>query len=686
MSDPQNPPQAPYPGGQGGQAGGYGPAPQQPYAQAGAAQSAQGQAYPGQGQPYPGQQQAQGPYGAAPQQPQRAQTPVGHQMQTLFSPAGLTTLCLELAVVFGVGLAASLIGYISLASIVSGGSFMLIPVGIGAFTGAGWSVSTTFLGASYGMMTIAVPWTVIVVEAIALRFVLNKRVWEDGTIRESVPTGVRSFVEGLLVALVMTLLTAFFSAGDGSSGLRATSFFTFLVVLLVVGLSSFTARQKAAQVSILPKALAPMLVEVRAAARVFLPVFGALTLVLILIIAISNQWFAMVPLLLLLLPNLVIAVIGLAFFGGFALSGSIGGFGVGGAAMAWDIGSGWGSLIILIGLLAIVAASLSVGVQRQRTSAPVWSRTWQLPVAVLVIMLAGLLVFNINATGTAGGATGMAGWSPLVIALAAGVVSVLAEITPKQFGTSSPGLLSLCAGRQAAAAWLASPEAYVAPAANQYAQPGQQQYGQPGQYPQGGQPQQYAQPGQQQYGQPGQYPQQGQYPQGGQPQQYAQPGQYAQQDQAPQGGQPQQYAQPGQYAQQDQAPQGGQQYGQPGQYPQGGQQQYPQQGQYPAGGQPGQYPQGGQPQQYAQPGQYPQGGGASRVGSQLEGSSADVAPTADIAQVGMPPESQVPPTAPTPEVPQQQYYQASQGYGADPAQAQMPPAPGSGENTDGQQR
>ena len=665
MSDPQNPPQAPYPGGQGGQAGGYGPAPQQPYAQAGAAQSAQGQAYPGQGQPYPGQQQAQGPYGAAPQQPQRAQTPVGHQMQTLFSPAGLTTLCLELAVVFGVGLAASLIGYISLASIVSGGSFMLIPVGIGAFTGAGWSVSTTFLGASYGMMTIAVPWTVIVVEAIALRFVLNKRVWEDGTIRESVPTGVRSFVEGLLVALVMTLLTAFFSAGDGSSGLRATSFFTFLVVLLVVGLSSFTARQKAAQVSILPKALAPMLVEVRAAARVFLPVFGAVTLVVILIIAISNQWFAMVPLLLLLFPNLVIAVIGLAFFGGFALSGSIGGFGVGGAAMAWDIGSGWGSLIILIGLLTIVAASLSVGVQRQRTSAPVWSRTWQLPVAVLVIMLAGLLLFNINATGTAGGATGMAGWSPLVIALAAGVVSVLAEITPKQFGTSSPGLLSLCAGRQAAAAWLASPEAYVAPAANQYAQPGQQQYGQPGQYPQGGQPQQYAQPGQQQYGQPGQYPQQGQYPQGGQPQQYAQPGQYAQQDQAPQGGQ---------------------QYGQPGQYPQGGQQQYPQQGQYPAGGQPGQYPQGGQPQQYAQPGQYPQGGGASRVGSQLEGSSADVAPTADIAQVGMPPESQVPPTAPTPEVPQQQYYQASQGYGVDPAQAQMPPAPGSGENTDGQQR
>ena len=665
MSDPQNPPQAPYPGGQGGQAGGYGPAPQQPYAQAGAAQSAQGQAYPGQGQPYPGQQQAQGPYGAAPQQPQRAQTPVGHQMQTLFSPAGLTTLCLELAVVFGVGLAASLIGYISLASIVSGGSFMLIPVGIGAFTGAGWSVSTTFLGASYGMMTIAVPWTVIVVEAIALRFVLNKRVWEDGTIRESVPTGVRSLVEGLLVALVMTLLTAFFSAGDGSSGLRATSFFTFLVVLLVVGLSSFTARQKAAQVSIVPKALAPMLVEVRAAARVFLPVFGALTLVVILINAISSQRFAMVPLLLLLLPNLVIAVIGLAFFGGFALSGSVGGFGAGGAAMAWDIGSGWGSLIILIGLLTIVAASLSVGVQRQRTSAPVWSRTWQLPVAVLVIMLAGLLLFNINATGTAGGATGMAGWSPLVIALAAGVVSVLAEITPKQFGTSSPGLLSLCAGRQAAAAWLASPEAYVAPAANQYAQPGQQQYGQPGQYPQGGQPQQYAQPGQQQYGQPGQYPQQGQYPQGGQPQQYAQPGQYAQQDQAPQGGQ---------------------QYGQPGQYPQGGQQQYPQQGQYPAGGQPGQYPQGGQPQQYAQPGQYPQGGGASRVGSQLEGSSADVAPTADIAQVGMPPESQVPPTAPTPEVPQQQYYQASQGYGADPAQAQMPPAPGSGENTDGQQR
>ena len=611
MSDPQNPPQAPYPGGQGGQAGGYGPAPQQPYAQAGAAQSAQGQAYPGQGQPYPGQQQAQGPYGAAPQQPQRAQTPVGHQMQTLFSPAGLTTLCLELAVVFGVGLAASLIGYISLASIVSGGSFMLIPVGIGIFTGAGATMSTSGFGISLGMTIIAFPWTVIIVEAILLRLLLNKRVWEDGTIRESVPTAVRSLVEGVLVALVTTLLTAFFTVGSGSSGLRANSFFTFLVVLLVVGLSSFTARQKAAQVSVVPRALAPMLTEVRAAARVFLPVFGALTAVVFVIIAISNQQFSMLPLMLLLLPNFAIAIIGLAFFGGLSISGGALGMRAGASAMAWDLASGWGSLIILIGLVAIVAASLSVGVRRQRTSAPVWSRTWQLPVAVLVIMVVGLLLFNINTLGSASSSVGMgmSAWSPFVIALAAGIVSVLAEVTPKQFGTNSPGLLNLCAGRQAAATWLASSEVYVAPAANKYAQQGQQQYPQQqGQFPQGGQPQQYAQPGQQQYGQPGQYPQQGQYPQGG------------------------------------------------------------------------------QPQQYAQPGQYPQGGGASRVGSQLEGSSADVAPTADIAQVGMPPESQVPPTAPTPEVPQQQYYQASQGYGVDPAQAQMPPAPGSGENTDGQQR
>ena len=606
MSDPQNPPQAPYPGGQGGQAGGYGPAPQQPYAQAGAAQSAQGQAYPGQGQPYPGQQQAQGPYGAAPQQPQRAQTPVGHQMQTLFSPAGLTTLCLELAVVFGVGLAASLIGYISLAGILTGASFMLIPVGIGIFTGAGATMSTSGFGISLGMTIIAFPWTVIIVEAILLRLLLNKRVWEDGTIRESVPTAVRSLVEGVLVALVTTLLTAFFTVGSGSSGLRANSFFTFLVVLLVVGLSSFTARQKAAQVSVVPRALAPMLTEVRAAARVFLPVFGALTAVVFVIIAISNQQFSMLPLMLLLLPNFAIAIIGLAFFGGLSISGGALGMRAGASAMAWDLASGWGSLIILIGLVAIVAASLSVGVRRQRTSAPVWSRTWQLPVAVLVIMVVGLLLFNINTLGSASSSVGMgmSAWSPFVIALAAGIVSVLAEVTPKQFGTNSPGLLNLCAGRQAAATWLASSEVYVAPAANKYAQQGQQQYPQ----------------------------QQGQFPQGGQPQQYGQPGQY------------------------------------------------------PAGGQPAQYPQGGQPQQYAQPGQYPQGGGASRVGSQLEGSSADVAPTADIAQVGMPPESQVPPTAPTPEVPQQQYYQASQGYGADPAQAQMPPAPGSGENTDGQQR
>ena len=596
MSDPQNPPQAPYPGGQGGQAGGYTPAPQQPYAQAGAAQPTQGQAYPGPGQPYPGQQQAQGPYGAAPQQPQRAQTPVGHQMQTLFSPGGLTTLALELAVIVGVGLAASLIAYISLAGILSGdGSFMLIPVGIGIFTGAGATMSASGFGISFGMTIIAFPWTVIIAEAILLRFLLNKRVWEDGTIRESVPTAVRSLVEGVLVALVTTLLTAFFTVGSSSSGLHANSFFTFLVVLLVVGLSSFTARQKAAQVNVLPQALAPMLTEVRAAARVFLPVFGALTAVVCVIFVISNEQFFLLPLILLLLPNFTIAVIGLAFFGGLSFSVGALGTRTGVFMMAWDLANGWGALIILIGLLTIVAASVSVGIRRQRTSAPVWSRTWQLPVAVLVIMFAGLLLFNINSLGSASSFSGigMSGWSPVVIALAAGIVSVLAEVTPKQFGTNSPGLLNLCAGRQAAATWLASPEVYVAPAANKYAQQGQQQYGQPGQYPQGGQPQQY--------------------------------------------------------------------------------------------GQQGQFPQG-EPQQYAQPGQYPQGGAASQVGSQLAASSADVAPTADIGQVGMPPESQVPPTAPTPEVPQQQYYQAPQGYGADPAQTQMPPAPDSGGNTDGQQR
>ncbi|RRR34068.1 hypothetical protein EHS14_03950 [Schaalia georgiae] len=669
MSDPQNPPQAPYPGGQGGQAGGYTPAPQQPYAQAGAAQPTQGQAYPGPGQPYPGQQQAQGPYGAAPQQPQRAQTPVGHQMQTLFSPGGLTTLALELAVVVGVGLAASLIAYVSLAGILGNdASFMLIPVGIGIFTGAGATLSASGFGISLGMTIIAFPWTVIIVEAVLLRLLLNKRVWEDGTIRESVPTAVRSLVEGVLVALVTTLLTAFFTVGSSSGGLHANSFFTFLVVLLVVGLSSFTARQKAAQVSVVPQALAPMLTEVRAAARVFLPVFGALTAVVCAIFVISNEQFFLLPLILLLLPNFTIAFIGLAFFGGLSFSVGVFGMRTGVFMMAWNLANGWGALIILIGLLTIVAASMSVGVRRQRTSAPVWSRTWQLPVAVLVIMFAGLLLFNINSLGAASsfGGIGMSGWSPVVIALAAGIVSVLAEVTPKQFGTNSPGLVNLCAGRQAAATWLASPEVYVAPAANKYAQQGQQQYGQQGQFPQGGQPQQYAQPGQfPQGGQPQQYGQPGQFPQGGQPQQYGQPGQF------PQGEQPQQYAQPGQF------PQGEpQQYGQPGQFPQAEPQQY---------AQPGQYPQG-EPQQYAQPGQYPQGGAASQVGSQLAASSADVAPTADIGQVGMPPESQVPPTAPTPEVPQQQYYQAPQGYGADPAQTQIPPAPESGENTDGQQR
>ena len=400
-----------------------------------------------------------------------AQTAVEHQMKSLFSREGLITLAVQFAVVVGIGLFSSLLVYLSLDSsstlgylIPRDASLSLIPVLIGSLVGGGTVLSMSGFGMSADVTLLALPWTVIIAEAIALRLVLNRRVWKDSTVREAFPTAVRSLVEGAIVASLVTVLTGFFVVGSSSNGLRANAYLTFGVVFVVVGVSNFISRQHAAQVEVTPVALRPVLGELRAVTRVFIPVFAVVTAFVCVAGFIIDDQASMIPLALLMLPNLTIAVIGLAFFGGISASGgiSVGGFsgGTSSAVAAWDIG-GFGLVIVVLGVLTALAASLSVGVQRKRVSALVWNRVWQLPAAVLVIMLAGFLLFNIRLFSSAGsGVIGMAGWSPLTITCAAVLVSILAEVTPKSLGVAAPGLLKLCAG-SAATIWLASSEEYI---------------------------------------------------------------------------------------------------------------------------------------------------------------------------------------------------------------------------------
>ena len=399
------------------------------------------------------------------------QTAVEHQMKSLFSREGLITLGVEFAVVVGIGLFSSLIVFLSLdSSSALGGliprdaSLSLIPVLIGSLVGGGTVLSATGFGMSADMTLFALPWTVIIAEAIALRLVLNRRVWKDNSVRETFPTAVRSLVEGTIVAFLVTVLTGFFVVKSASSELRANAFLTFGVVFVVVGVSNFISRQHAAQVEVTPVALRPVLGELRAVTRVFIPVFAVVTACVCVAGSIINDQASMIPFTLLMLPNLTIAVIGWAFFGGISASGtiSIGGFsgGTSSAVTVWDIG-GSGLVIVVLGVLTALAASLSVGVQRKRVSALEWNRVWQLPAAVFVIMLVGFLLFNIRLFSSVGsGVIGMAGWTPLTITCAAVLVSVLAEVTPKSLGVAAPGLFKLCAG-SAATTWLASSEAYI---------------------------------------------------------------------------------------------------------------------------------------------------------------------------------------------------------------------------------
>ena len=402
-------------------------------------------------------------------------TPLGHQMRWMLAPQGLLTVALIAAVTFGIGLVSGVLWAATLVTAAGGYTdgmfFSLMMVFTGASLGGGLSATSDFGSGSLVFFSLGTLMAVV----IGIVFVLRRRAYVDGTITETMPTAVRALCEGAAVALVSTLLTAFFKVADYFHSQAAL---TFLILLVVVAGADFVGRQRVAGTQWVPTVLRQPLRELWGGHKLWFVVFGVVALVLIFVAVVaedSNGMVSTVPMLMLipmLLPNAVIWVIGLAHFGGISVSGSsfLEDSPSHANLMAWNLASGWGTLLIVLALLCVVAGSVAVGVRRERTSAPVWSRTWQMPVLGLVFWIV-VGVFFSGVRGSAsiasaidglGGVT-LSGWTPICVTIALFAMSALAEVTPAYFAVNAPGLLSFIGGPRTSAAWLASPVRQIAP-------------------------------------------------------------------------------------------------------------------------------------------------------------------------------------------------------------------------------
>ncbi|MGO3797348.1 MAG: hypothetical protein ACTJGR_09550, partial [Pauljensenia sp.] len=331
------------------------------------------------------------------------------QIRWIFSPEGLKTLAMLVGSALVLGLVSGVLYAIGVWA--SGGSEAIgnvVPL-VGTLTGlalgGGLQLGVGGIaGASLTMLSLGT----LVALAVVISRVVRARAHADGTVRETAPTVVRALCEGALVAVVMTLVTAFFKVsfeipfvGDDSL-FRSNAALTLLVQLAVVSAADFSGRQRAAGTRWVPSFLLRVAAparEVIAAHVVLFAVFGVVTIVMALIAAVRGGSPSLLFLAPMILPNLVMMMTGLGLLGG--VQAGLGAFGGNSQTLwAWDIGSGWGWFLLLAGAVAVFLAAARVGVRRVRTVAPVWSRTWQMPtIALFAWLLVGLGLSGVRLSG-----------------------------------------------------------------------------------------------------------------------------------------------------------------------------------------------------------------------------------------------------------------------------------------------
>lgn len=416
------------------------------------------------------------------------------ELAHLVSPAGLVTVGLVLlaavvpALVSGILLSAGL----EAGNVPLEGSSLLqrVLVASGVVVGGMVRVNHEMFSASVSMLCLG-PLTAI---GALTAWVTRRRAPDDSRATRVGPVLLRSAAEGLLAAVVTTLVTGLgrVTAGTGSSdplGLWGSEEMTIapsaprilLLVLLVATVGAAVGR-----LSRLPASSAPawwwrcrqIRAELAQTWVVLGAAFGAALLVVMVGAALDDVSTLLV--LPIMAPNLVVAFIALGTLGGLSLSASeaFGSSEPTDTVYAWSE-SAWGWLLVVLAVLALVVVALRVGVRRQRLAGPQWTRVWQLPTVWLIVWVPVVLLAVSGGLSVSSSLISMrASLYPSVLALvtaplAVALASAAAEVLPAVVYQLFPRVLQVLVGRQALQSWLVgAPQGVPAPVQAAPAVPG----------------------------------------------------------------------------------------------------------------------------------------------------------------------------------------------------------------------
>lgn len=417
-----------------------------------------------------------------------APSPVAATMQALMRKPALTTVGLTLAVVFGVALVSAILLMTSIELLGQHQvptSFGLFMVAIGFSLGGRlqatanpelWGSGTQ---ASASAALTVLPLGTLLAIAIGVFLLARKRAPVDESAAPLGAMALRAAVESAAVAILACLVTAvgsYVPAGTGDVVVRASAGSSLLVIWVIVFATLMLGRGGVQLSSRLPAWLYQALRELGALAAVVGVVLGAVTVVGGMFVAFKNDASGATVLLPVLVGNLIVYALTLGTLGGISASVAAFlqaiGFGASpdmtGTISAGDIMDTWSIVLYVAVLVVAVAGAARVGVRRQRLASAYLGRTWQMPVAALVV---GLVVLHLLAPVRASGSllgqqlsasAGPAWWSSLTLAVFALIVSALAEVLPMWLYANANGFLRLCAGSRAVEYW-ASGQAQLPP-------------------------------------------------------------------------------------------------------------------------------------------------------------------------------------------------------------------------------
>ena len=288
---------------------------------------------------------------------------------------------------------------------------------------------------------------------------------------------------GVVAAGLLTGVAALGTLRSSSAGLSivvsSAGWRVFLTGLVVIAASALLGRVLAAHSSA-PRYFSAFAPAVRRAAPILREPVGYAAIVgiafapVVIVVAVVSIVQAGAPLasllsMLLYGINATLSTSAVAHLGSMQFDATVAALGSsqGSSAAYWAFSpefGGWGVLLIIVAFAVTAYAALWIGLRRQRMQRPVWTRVWQLPLVVLIAwVIVALFAMHgtLDASGTIGfisgtvhGGIDVTWWTPLLLAIWAGLVSVGAEYAPDLAYALAPTAVSGVAGRRAFEGWL----------------------------------------------------------------------------------------------------------------------------------------------------------------------------------------------------------------------------------------